>query len=205
MNWVKKQFKDKKLLVRKNQQVDTNCKINSLVPRMLHLRLNHTIYWLFTLLLWCRNTKPTDYRGRPSYFTVVNKLSRQNHLFDAIFSIYFSDAYFLMREKFLSKFSSNTQNDQWLWIEVKQLIMRRNKQADTDCDINRLVPSTPHSWLYHTLDWLVTVLLWCRNMIPMDCEGMSASFTEINNLSRQNRYFGACFLHLFVILILNYT
>ena len=89
MNWLKKKFKDKQLLVQKNQQANHHFKINRLVPRIPRSFLNHMIDWLVTVMLWCRNVKPTGYRGWYIYITEVNDLFRWKRIFDAVFSMYF--------------------------------------------------------------------------------------------------------------------
>ena len=63
-NQLKHATNNKNLLMRPNQQEDKICEINSLVPRMPCSQLNHTIYWLVTVMLWCCYKKPMNYKGR---------------------------------------------------------------------------------------------------------------------------------------------
>ena len=80
-HWL--QIKVKHLLVCPNQKSDHHCDINRLVTRTLHLRINHVLYWMYTVLLCCRNVKPTGFEGRYASFTYFKKLSRWNRSFGA--------------------------------------------------------------------------------------------------------------------------
>ena len=102
----------------------------------------------------------------------------------------------------LSQASSKAQHNHWLQIEVKQLVVPHNQQADRDCDIKSQVSKRPYSRLNHTLDWLVAVILWCRNVKPTIYESRSASLTVINNLLKQNCSFNAFILPLFDMILL---
>ena len=55
---------------------------------------------------------------------------------------------------------SKTQNNHWINIDVKHLVVRPNQQADTNCEVKILVIKTPRSRLVQTVDWLDTVMFW---------------------------------------------
>ena len=172
-------------MVRKNQQANHHCEIDSIVPRMTRSRLNHIIYLLVKVFLWCRNIKPKYYRVISTSFKTVNKFLVWNRIFDAVFCVFFS-CWFFMRKHYFSTKPSKTQHTHWIWIEVKHLIVYPNQQVDRHCEINSLVYKTPCLGINHTLYWLVTVLVWYRTVKPEDCEVRSDSFTAVKNLSRQN-------------------
>ena len=111
--------------------------------------------------------------------------------------LYFPDVDYFIRKLSLSKTPSKIQQNKWLWIQVKHLVVRPSQQADQHCEINRLVPNMPFSLLNHTIYWLVTVMLWFSNVKPDHYKGGSASFAVVNNFSTQNGYFDACLLTLF--------
>ena len=120
------------------------------------------------MLFWCRNMKPTDYRGRSASFTAVNNLSRQNRIFDAVLSVSFWDVDYFMWKQYLSKTPSKTKNNHCLRLKVKHLPMHPNQQDDPDCEINSMVPNITFSRRNHMLDWLVTILLSCINLKPKE-------------------------------------
>ena len=66
-HWIWIEFKH--LLVYPNQQVDRHCEINSLVYKTPFLGINHTLYWLVTVLLWFKTWN--------RYITEVYKPSSQ--------------------------------------------------------------------------------------------------------------------------------
>ena len=74
-------IKVKHLPVRPNQQNNSNCERNNLVPTTPRSRLNHTILWLVTVLVWFSYVKKKNYEGIPSSFTAVNNVSRWNWYF----------------------------------------------------------------------------------------------------------------------------
>ena len=155
-------------------------------------------------MLWCIHMKPTGYKVRSTSFTESNHLLIWNSISSAFLSVSFSPVDFLMWKLYFSKPPSMTQNYHLCQLKFKHLLLRPNKQYYLNCDINILLPRTPRSWLNHTLDWLVTVILWCRNVKLMYYKGRNASLTSINNLSRQNRPFNAYLLPLFGIWCLKY-
>ena len=97
-----------------------------------------------------------------------------------------------------------TQNDHWYKIEDKELLVWPNQQEYPKCDINSLVTRTSRSRINHTLDWMVTVLLWCRNMKPVYFKDGSNSLTSVNKLWRKNWPFVAWLLTLFDMILLKY-
>ena len=76
------------------------------------------------------------------------------------------------------------QNNPWLWVEFKKILVQPNKQEDYNYDINILVPKTMHLWLNNSLDSLVIVMLWLRNMKLVDYKSRSIYFTVVKYLSR---------------------
>ena len=78
--------------------------------------------------------------------------------------------------------SSKSQHNHWLHLEVKHLIVWHNQKSDPYCEIKNMVPKIPQSWLNHTLYWLVTVLMWCRNVKPEIYKYRYASLTAVKNL-----------------------
>ena len=96
-------------------------------------------------------------------------------------SITFLDVNYFIREYYLSKTPSKIQHDHWIRLEVNHLVVQPNQKSNCHYDINRLVYNIPFLCINHILDWLVTVLLWCRNLKPMYYELMSVYFTEVKN------------------------
>ena len=113
----------------------------------------------------------------------------------------FPAVYFLMWKHSLSKTHSKTQNIHWLNIDFKYLLVPHNQQGGNNCEIYILVPNTSLSRLNHRLYWMVTVLLWCRNLKPKDYEGRSTLFTALNKLSGRNQYFCACLLTFYILIV----
>ena len=77
-NQENKQFKDKHLILRMNQQEDLNYDINILVHSMPCSWINHILEWLVIVLLWFSYVKPTNYKGRFSSFTISINLMKLN-------------------------------------------------------------------------------------------------------------------------------
>ena len=76
--------------MRPNQQANHRCEINNLVPRMPLSQINHTIYCLVIVIFWFRSVKLMDWWSRYNSFTEFNNLLGQNHIFSAVFSVFFS-------------------------------------------------------------------------------------------------------------------
>ena len=85
----------------------------------------------------------------------------------------------------------------------KHLLVQTNQQEYPNYEINSWVPMIPSLWLNHTLDLLVTVLLWCSGMKPMNFKGSFTSSSVVNHLSRINRLIDTFFLFLFKLLVFN--
>ena len=80
-HWLRPEFKH--LVVRMNQQANPDYYIKSLVPKMPHSRLKHTLYSLVTVMLWCRNMKSMNYDGRSASLTMIKNLLGWNRYFSA--------------------------------------------------------------------------------------------------------------------------
>ena len=130
---------------------------------------------------------------------------RQKVYVGALLLPLFHSRWWLDLSIWLVKKPSKTQHYHWLQLDFKHLVMQHNQQADYNCDIKSLVPKTPRLRINHKLDWLVTVLFWCRNKKPTNYEGMSASFIAVKKLLRLNPYFDACLLSLFGLWYFNNT
>ena len=129
--------------------------------------------------------------------------SRWNQIFNAFFSVDFQLLVFYVKTAFVN-LPSIIGNDHWPCLKFKHLFMQKDQQDDPNIYINSLVPSTAHLRINHTLDLMVTVLLWCSNVKPMAFKGRSASFTAVNNLSGLNQPSISCILAKVDILCLKY-
>ena len=70
-NQLKLRSENNNIFVHPNQQEDHNNGINILVTRMQYSRINNTIYWMVTVMLWCSYVKPNHYKVSPPYFILV--------------------------------------------------------------------------------------------------------------------------------------
>ena len=110
------------------------------------------------------------------------------------FSKFLVDRFF---KSFILNKLSKCQSDNCFRPEYKHLVIWRNQQAYTNCEIKLFVPKTSSSYLNHILYWYVTVLLWCSNVKLEIYIRRSTYITAFNNLFKWNRSFNACLLPLF--------
>ena len=100
---------------------------------------------------------------------------------------------------FLGIYFSKEQQNLWLKIKDKNLVVWKNQQADPNCEITCLVIKTPHSRLFHALEWLETVLLWCRYyeindlLKNVNLPHNDKQLVEKNSISMFGSYLGSIF------------
>ena len=158
-----------------SNQKSYNCgEIKSLVPKTPYSWLNYMIYWMVTVLLLYSNVKQRIYKFRSASCTSVNSVMRQNRSLGALPLTSILQILITWSVNMLIQKISKKQHDQWIRLEVKNLVIQMNQQDGTDCDIKILVQKTPNPQLNHMLDWMLTVLLWCRNMKLMGYKGSYA-------------------------------